>query len=120
MSEAVARAPASPTSTRALPLVVDLDGTLILTDTAFELIAANVARNPAAVASAMVAGLTSRAAMKRQLAATDAIDAETLPLRDDLVAWLCEQKKAGREIHLVSAADQAVVDQVASSLGLFD
>lgn len=115
MSEPVARpAPAL------LPLVVDLDGTLLRTDTAFELIAANLTREPLGVLGALFAGLGSRAVMKRKLSALGGLDAESLPLREDLIAWLREQKAAGREIHLVSAADQAVVDQLAARVGLFD
>jgi 4-hydroxybenzoate polyprenyltransferase len=104
----------------ALPLVVDLDGTLLRTDTAFELIAANLAKNPLAVAGALATGVVSRARMKERLAQTDALDIDALPLRDDLVAYLAEQRKAGRELHLVSAADQAIVDKVARRIGLFD
>ncbi len=118
MSEAAAvlRA-AQPTG---LPLVVDLDGTLLRTDTAFELIAANLTRSPLAVATALATGAVSRARMKRVLARAGALDVETLPLRDDLVAYLVEQRRAGREIHLVSAADQAIVDEVAARVGIFD
>jgi 4-hydroxybenzoate polyprenyltransferase len=117
-------APAHPASqapaTQALPLVVDLDGTLARTDTAFELIAANLTRKPLAVLAALVAGLTNRAKMKSRLVAAGPIDIEALPLRDDLVAWIAAQRRAGREIHLASAADQAVVDQIARRVGLFD
>jgi 4-hydroxybenzoate polyprenyltransferase/beta-phosphoglucomutase-like phosphatase (HAD superfamily) len=105
---------------RALPLIVDLDGTLVRTDTAFELIAANFTRKPLAVLAALATGLVSRARMKSRLAAAGALDVDTLPLREDLVAYLTEQRRLGREIHLVSAADQAVVDQVAARVGLFD
>jgi 4-hydroxybenzoate polyprenyltransferase len=117
MSEAV-KALITP-APAALPLVVDLDGTLMRTDTAFELIAANLASRPGTVASALLAGLSSRAEMKRRLAATGALDVESLPLREDLLAYLIEQRRNGREIHLVSAADQAVVDLVAKRVGVF-
>jgi 4-hydroxybenzoate polyprenyltransferase len=102
------------------PLVVDLDGTLLRTDAALELIAANITRNPAALAAALATGVVSRARMKEQLARTDVLDVDSLPLREDLLAYLAEQKQAGREVHLVSAADQAIVDQVARRVGLFD
>jgi 4-hydroxybenzoate polyprenyltransferase/phosphoserine phosphatase len=118
-SAAVAVAPVAPAS-RTLPLVVDLDGTLVRTDTTFELIAAAVTRRPLAVLAALAAGLGSRAVMKRRLVEAGALDVDTLPLRDDLVAYLRDQKRTGRAIHLVSAADQTVVDRVASRIGLFD
>jgi len=107
---------------RALPLVVDLDGTLLRTDTAFELIAANLARKPSVVGLALLEGLTNRAKMKRRLAdaGAEALDIEVLPLREELLEHIRRAKAEGREIHLVSAADQAVVDLVAERLGLFD
>lgn len=122
MSEAAAILPdpVAPPEPALLPLVVDLDGTLVRTDTAFELIAANLTRRPFGVFGALLAGLGSRAAMKRKLSAMGGLDAASLPLREDLVAWLVAQKAAGRKIHLVSAADQAVVDQIAVRVDLFD
>jgi 4-hydroxybenzoate polyprenyltransferase len=122
MSEAAAvlPEPAGSPPPALLPLVVDLDGTLLRTDTAFELIAANLTRSPFAVLGALLAGLGSRAVMKRRLSALGGLDVASLPIREDLVAWLAEQKSEGRALHLVSAADQAVVDQVAARVGLFD
>jgi 4-hydroxybenzoate polyprenyltransferase len=60
-----------------------------------------------------------RAALKAALAGEVELASETLPLCEDLVAWLREEAAKGRDIHLCSAANQAIVDSIAAHLGLF-
>jgi 4-hydroxybenzoate polyprenyltransferase/phosphoserine phosphatase len=102
-----------------LPIVVDLDETLILTDTLYEQVAIALFRNPLALVRALPRLAQGRAALKSALAHDIDLSSVTLPIREDLVAWLKEQAAAGREIHLCSAANQKVVDALAARLGIF-
>lgn len=101
-----------------LPIVVDLDNTLILTDSLYEQIAA-VCADPVRMLQTLPHLLNGRAALKVALARQAAVDAPTWPLRDDLVAWLRDEADKGREIHLCSTVDQAVVSPVVDHLGFF-
>lgn len=101
------------------PLVVDLDKTLILTDTLHEQVVAAIFTKPAALAFAAPSVLRGRAALKASLASKVDLASTVLPLREDLVKWLREQAATGREIHLCSAANQAVVENVSRRVGIF-
>src|SRR6476659_9648297 len=103
----------------AIPLVVDLDGTLTLTDTLWESFARVLFQTPLGALSAALRLSRGRAAVKRAIADRCRLDAASLPFRADLMAMLRAEKARGRTLHLVSAADQGVVDTVASELGLF-
>lgn len=103
------------------PLVVDLDGTLILTDLLQESAASAVARAPLAALGALAPLLRGdRAALKRRLARTGPVDPATLPLREELVALLREEKARGRRLVLATGSDEALARQVAARVGLFD
>jgi 4-hydroxybenzoate polyprenyltransferase len=103
-----------------MPLVVDLDGTLAKVDTLHEGLAALLCRQPwNAVMLLWRLMIHGRVAMKAYLAGHGAIDVGLLPLRTDFVAWLEEQARTGRPLHLVSAADQRTVEAVAKRLKVF-
>lgn len=103
------------------PLVVDLDHTLLRTDTLDEALAAAFFRNPLLALLTVLRALPGgRARLKQALARLAPLDAETLPLRAPLVTYLEQQNREGRELHLATAADRSVADAVAARLGLFD
>lgn len=105
----------------ALPLVVDLDGALLKVNALHESLIALLIRRPWQLIRALLILITrGRARMEATLASFDIMDVETLPLREELLTWLREQAAAGRELHLVSIADQAIVKRLAASLRLFD
>ena len=101
-------------------LCVDLDGTLVRTDTLHEGVLRALRTAPLALLRALPLALQSRAAFKRRIAEIAPLDADTLPLNSDLLAYLDGQHALGRPIDLVSAADQSIVDAVASRIRLFD
>jgi 4-hydroxybenzoate polyprenyltransferase/phosphoserine phosphatase len=103
------------------PLIVDLDGTLLRSDLLDETFAAAFFRNPILALLVVVrALLAGRARLKEALCRLARIDVEALPLRASLVAYLDEQKRLGRELHLATAADQSLAQAVADRLGLFE
>ena len=102
------------------PLCVDLDGSLLATDSLHESLLLAIARKPLALIPALPRLLDGRAAFKRAVAAVARPDPALLPYHDEILEHLREQRVSGRELALFSAADQAIVDSVASHLGLFD
>ena len=102
-----------------VPLCVDLDGTLIRTDTLFVSVRALARSNPVSFARMPFWLLAGRAKLKAEVAARVAIDAGSLPYNRELVQLLWREREAKRRIWLVTAADRRVADAVAAHLGLF-
>ncbi len=102
------------------PLCVDLDGTLVRTDTLVESLLELVRANPLWVLVLPLWLARGRAHLKQQIAARVRLDPTTLPYHPDLLAYLKSERAAGRKLVLVSAADEGVVRAVAEHLGIFD
>jgi 4-hydroxybenzoate polyprenyltransferase/phosphoserine phosphatase len=99
-------------------LAVDLDGTLLRTDTMYECIAA-LLRKPWSLLAAVIALTAGRAAMKAALARRASIETATLPVNDALLEWIAVERTNGRRIGLFSAANDAIVKKVAERFGVF-
>lgn len=104
----------------AVPLVVDLDGTLLRTDTLHESAIRLLRDSPFDVLRLPLWLARGKAALKRRLATKVGLDPAALPYRGDLLAWLREQREAGRPLVLCTAADRAVAASIAEHLGIFD
>lgn len=103
-----------------IPLIVDLDGTLTLSDSVLESFTALLFRQPFVALSTLVSLRHGRAALKRCLADQNFSDQALVPQRSDLIAMLQRERARGRKIHLVTAADQSVANTLAESVPLFD
>ncbi len=103
-----------------VPLCVDLDGTLIKTDLLWESLARLLRRNPFWLFPVLIWWTRGRAFLKQQLARRMAINPAVLPYNESFLAFLREQKRAGRKIILVTASDRNMVAPVAAYVGLFD
>jgi apolipoprotein N-acyltransferase len=103
-----------------VPLCVDLDGTLIKTDLLWESLARLLRRNPFQLLPVLIWWTRGRAFLKRQLVRRVTIDPAALPYHEPFLAWLREQKAAGRKLVLVTASDRGMALPVASHVGLFD
>lgn len=104
----------------AVPLAVDLDGTLTPSDTLHEGFAQWIRHDPFgfhAIARALRGG---RAAFKREVAQRSEFNAQTLPYNAEFLLYLREAKQSGRRLGLFTAADQSIADAVAEHLSLFD
>jgi 4-hydroxybenzoate polyprenyltransferase/phosphoserine phosphatase len=103
-----------------IPLAVDLDGTLILTDTLHES-AIRALRSRPLMALRIPAWLAKgKAYLKARLAALTEFDAASLPYNQPLIDWLITQRQQGRYLILCTASDKSMADAVATHLGLFD
>jgi 4-hydroxybenzoate polyprenyltransferase/phosphoserine phosphatase len=104
----------------AVPLCVDLDGTLTPVDTLHESLLNLVRRSPALLLRLPALLLRGKAALKDAVAAQARIDVFSLPMRHDLVDWLAAQRAGGRRLVLVTASDRRMAEAVADHLKLFD
>ncbi|NKC03115.1 hypothetical protein HED55_06375 [Ochrobactrum haematophilum] len=102
-----------------LPIVVDLDQTLVLSDTLYETAAMLFFKRPLAFIQCLPQLAKGRHSLKAAIASKVNLSDAVFPIREDLVEWLHKQAKDGHELHLCSAADQSVVDSVAEHLGIF-
>ena len=105
--------------TAALPLAVDLDGTLIHADTFFESILAYLAAKPLGVFALAGWFTKGRAYVKAKLAAYAPAPGE-LPYDARVVAWLREEKARGRRLALATATDRSIAEAIAAYVGVFD
>jgi 4-hydroxybenzoate polyprenyltransferase/phosphoserine phosphatase len=103
-----------------IPLFVDLDGTVIKTDLAEEMLARSLRSAGAmfrAFSAFRAAGL---AGLKRSLAESVEFDPERLPYNQSVLDHIAASRAQGRRVVLVTAADQEVAVRVAAYLGCFD
>jgi 4-hydroxybenzoate polyprenyltransferase len=103
------------------PLVVDLDGGLLSVNPLHENLLAVLTRRPWRLIQVLRPLVTRRRFhLETMVASSGSVDIESVPLREGLLAWLREQAAAGRELHLVSAADPVTVGRLGARLRLFD
>ncbi|MGK6310163.1 UbiA family prenyltransferase [Variovorax sp. DT-64] len=106
--------------TAPLPLYVDLDGTLIATDSLHESLLKLVRVSPRALLSLPLWLLRGRAALKREVARRTRLDVRTLPYRPEVLDFVRRAREAGRRTVLATASDGRMARRVADHLGLFD
>jgi 4-hydroxybenzoate polyprenyltransferase/phosphoserine phosphatase len=101
-------------------LCVDLDGTLVKTDTLLELLIRLLKRNPLYLFVLPLWFIRGKAHFKARVAAHEALETGILPLQRELVEFVREQRLGGRRTVLVTGANRAVAAQVAAHVGCFD
>ncbi len=101
------------------PLCVDLDGTLVRTDTLLESVAVFLRAEPWRAWRLLPALLRGRAALKREIASHVSLDPATLPYNAALLDRLRCEHARGRRLVLISAADLSIAARIASYLGIF-
>jgi phosphoserine phosphatase len=103
-----------------VPLFVDLDGTLVLTDLLYESFLDRLKRDwwlPLR-AFAWLAG--GRAALKTRLAEGRVLSVDALPYHAAVLAHIRDARAGGRRVYLATASHLILAQQVADHLGLFD
>jgi phosphoserine phosphatase len=102
-------------------ICVDLDGTLIATDTLWESLLSILLRRPASLFGAVSALSGGKAAFKCAVSRSASVDASRLPYRQELLKYLRQQKAAGRSLVLVTAAHESLAKSVCDHFpGLFN
>lgn len=104
-----------------VPLVIDLDGTLIHTDMLHESTLRLVRDAPLElVRLPFLLAKGGKAVLKRHVAQHSNFDPAALPYNQKLLEWLQGQRAAGRKLVLCTATDVAIAQAIADHLGLFD
>src|SRR5690606_26787525 len=105
----------------AVPLCVDLDGTLIHGDLLMETCVALLRKNPLYLFLLpwwLFRG--GKAHLKAQIASRVLLNHAVLPFHREFVQWLTDEKRDGRQIWLCTASNQRLAEAVAKHLQLFD
>ena len=107
-------------SSTGIPLFVDLDGTLVATDTSVEACFRLVRRNISYALRLLVWILRGRAYLKRRVSELVPLQPELLPYRRDTLSFLRAEHDAGRRLILATAGDETYAHAVADHLGCFE
>ena len=100
-----------------IPLVVDVDGTLVATDLLYEALLRFAARLPHEIISIPRWIAAGKAALKTNLADRVSPTIDTVPLREDVVDIIRGAQAVGRPVYLASASDRRYVDELAVRIG---
>jgi 4-hydroxybenzoate polyprenyltransferase len=103
-----------------VPLAVDLDGTLVLTDSLIESFLILFKCNPLYIFAMLAWLLRGVAHMRRQIACRVSIDVSSLPYHMSLLVFLRNQHQDNRTLVLTTGADENIARQVADYLHIFD
>jgi 4-hydroxybenzoate polyprenyltransferase len=103
-----------------LPLVVDLDGTLVNTDTLHESTLALFRQNPLSILAIPGWLCKGKAYFKQIIATKVSLNPAYLPYNSALLDWLKIQRQAGRPLVLCTAADSSIAKTIASHLNIFE
>ena len=103
-----------------VPLIVDLDGTLIDGDTLHLSLAALARRQPWVLPVLPLVVVAGRARFKEFVSSRVDLDASALPYRQDVLAFVRAERGTERSVILATAAHRRIADAVATYLGVFD
>src|SRR5271163_54594 len=111
--------PQAPTSTLR-PVCVDMDGTLVKSDTLTDSLLLLVRAHPLLALKTPLWVLHGKAAFKEKVTAAVSLDVANLPYNRPLLAYLEEQHVEGRRLYLATGADGRIASRVAEHLGIFN
>ena len=101
------------------PLCVDLDGTLVKSDTLADSLLALARTHPALVFALPLQVLRGKAAFKSFVTDHVSLDVAHLPYNRKVLQFLQTERARGRAIYLATGADRRLAERVAAHLGLF-
>lgn len=107
------------TDNSAIPLVVDLDGTLIRTDLLHESVFGLLKQNAFNIFLLPIWLLRGKAHMKQQIAERVDLRVDLLPWHDEFLGFLRDEHSAGRRLVLATASNRRYAESVAGHLGIF-
>ncbi|MEY4745391.1 MAG: hypothetical protein RL272_1336 [Candidatus Parcubacteria bacterium] len=102
-----------------MTIYVDLDGTLVRTDTLWESLLLLARRRPLALFALSAPLVRGKAAFKRALARAAMPAPGSLPYDPAVMRFLLARRASGQELVLATAADAEVADAVSAHLGIF-
>ena len=109
-----------PSPAPSLPLCVDLDGTLVKSDTLMDSLLVLVRNHPRQLLQlpSWLAG--GKASFKQHVTSSVTLDVAHLPYNRKLLHFLQQEHENGRPIFLATGADLALARRIADHLGVFD
>lgn len=102
------------------PLCVDLDGTLVKSDTLVDSLLLLVRGQPLQAARAPLWLAGGKAAFKAEVASRVSLDVDHLPWNHRVLEYLSGQHAMGRKLYLATGADASIAHRVADHLGFFE
>jgi len=114
----VLNSPPNPSPT-VIPLCVDLDGTLVKSDTLVDSVIVLARQHPRSLLHFPAWLSQGKAAFKRHVAFWVSLDVVHLPYNQPLLEYLRQQHAGGRSIYLATGADANLAERVAAHLGIF-
>jgi 4-hydroxybenzoate polyprenyltransferase/phosphoserine phosphatase len=100
-------------------LCVDLDGTLVKSDTLVDSTLALARQKPQALLQLPGWLMQGKAMLKKHITSAVQLDVTHLPYNRELIQFLEQEHATGRPIYLATAADKVLAERVAEHLGLF-
>lgn len=103
-----------------LPLVFDLDGTILRTDSLLEALLQLIKSNVLSLLWLLPALFSGRALFKQRVAALVDLDPSHLAYNHEVLRYASDARAVGRTVYLVTAADIDIARKIADHLQLFD
>lgn len=100
-------------TSRAVPLILDLDGTVVRSDLLVESALVFLRAHPQKAFMLLLWLLQGRAVLKQKLAAAAELDVDVLPLNRQLLEYAEEEAANGRHVYIATAADIVLAEKVA-------
>ena len=107
-------------ASRLRPLCVDLDGTLVKSDTLVDTLLVLARNRPMDLLRFPRWLAHGKAAFKAAVTERVELDVAHLPLNRPLVEYLRAERASGRKLYLATGADGALAHRVAAHVGIFD
>lgn len=117
VSDKIPDADAAIDSDSEIPLIVDVNGTLIKTDLLYEAALRMIARLPLQSWRILVWLAKGKAALKTSLADCGDPGTATMPLREEVIAVIKAARSANRPVYLASVSDRRYVEKLALRVG---
>ena len=103
-----------------VPLVIDLDGTLVKSDLLIEGVLQLVRRNPLSALRMFAWLLRGKARFKEEIASRIELDASSLPYQAEVLRLAAAAKAQGRQVVLATAAAEKHAHAIARHTAVFD
>jgi 4-hydroxybenzoate polyprenyltransferase/phosphoserine phosphatase len=99
---------------------VDLDGTLVKSDTLVDSLLLLARTRPSAVLQVPGWALQGKAVLKEKVTSLVTLNVEHLPYNRKLLEYLMVEHSAGRKLYLATGADISLAQRIARHLGIFE
>ncbi|MBQ47840.1 MAG: hypothetical protein CMP10_10310 [Zetaproteobacteria bacterium] len=105
---------------QSIPIYVDLDGSLIKSDSLIESLVLLIKQSPVMILMIPFWLLRGKAGFKDSIANQVKLDPRTLPYNEPVLEFLKNEKKRGRHLYLATAAHESIAVGVYDHLQIFD